>query len=111
MVEYGEWNRKGATLSDKTAKKEYGVDQDFIIKGINAGKLEYRRGSIWGNPYIKVLRSQLEEYIAGELGPEYLAKAKNKTELRKIKREISDIEKRLEELEIQKAELEGLLKK
>ncbi len=111
MAEYGEWNLKGATLSDKTAKKEYGVDQDFIIKGINAGKLEYRHGSIWGNPYIKVLRSQLEEYIAGELGPEYLAKAKNKTELRKIKKEISEIKERLFELETRKTELERSLKK
>jgi len=34
MAEYGEWNRKGATLSDATAKKEYGVDRDFIVKGL-----------------------------------------------------------------------------
>src|SRR5450759_4514092 len=51
MAEYGEWNRKGATLSDVTAKKEYGVDRDFIVKGIRAGKLEFREGAIWGNPY------------------------------------------------------------
>ena len=70
MAEYGEWNRKGASLSDVTAKKEYGVDREFIIKGINAGKLEFREGSIYGNPYIKVLRRQLEEYIAEELGKE-----------------------------------------
>jgi hypothetical protein len=38
MAEYGEWNGKGATLSDVTAGKEYGVSRDFIIKGINAGK-------------------------------------------------------------------------
>jgi len=63
MAEYGEWNRKGASLSDVTAKKEYGVDREFIIKGINAGKLEFREGSIYGNPYIKVLRRQLEECI------------------------------------------------
>jgi len=25
MAEYGEWNRKGAVLSDVTAQKEYGV--------------------------------------------------------------------------------------
>lgn len=42
MAEYGEWNRKGATLSDVTAKTEYGVDRDFIIKGIETGKLEFR---------------------------------------------------------------------
>jgi hypothetical protein len=38
MAEYGEWNRKGATLSDVTAQKEYGVTYAFIVKGIRAGK-------------------------------------------------------------------------
>jgi hypothetical protein len=111
MAEYGEWNRKGATLSDITAKKEYNVDRDFIIKGINAGKLEYRNGAIWGNPYIKILRSQLEEYITSELGPEYLAKVKNKSELRIIKKEISETKKRLDALQIRKIELEKTMVK
>ncbi len=106
MAEYGEWTRKGATLSDVTAKKEFGVDQDFIVKGINAGKLEYREGSVWGNPYIRVLRSQLERYIAEELGTDRLRKDKNKTELKKIKKEIAVLKKRLGELEAQKAEIE-----
>lgn len=106
MAEYGEWNRKGATLSDVTAKKEYGVDQEFIIKGIRAGKLEYREGSIWGNPYLKVLRSQLEKYITEELGLDYLHKLKNQTELRKIKKEIKDLRRQLEELQSRKTELE-----
>jgi len=111
MAEYGEWNRKGATLSDKTAKAEYEVNRDFIIKGIQTGKLEYRQGSVWGNPYLKVLRSQLEKYIADELGPEYLAKVKNKSELRTIEKEISDIKKRFDELLIRKIELEKSLNK
>jgi len=63
MAEHGEWNRKGATLSDVTAHKEYGVSRDFIVEGIRAGKLEFREGSMWGNPFLKVLRSQLEQYI------------------------------------------------
>ena len=78
--EYGEWNRKGATLSDVTARKEYGVDSDFIIKGINSRKLEYREGAIHGNPYIRVLRSQLEAYIVEELGNDYLRAWQEKTE-------------------------------
>ena len=45
MAEYGEWNRKGATLSDVTATKEYGVSRAFIVRGIRAGKLEYRAGA------------------------------------------------------------------
>jgi hypothetical protein len=77
MAEYGEWNRKGATLSDVTAKAEYGVSRDFILKGIQTGKLEYREGSIWGNPHLRVLRSQLEKYIAEELGEDYLLRVKN----------------------------------
>jgi hypothetical protein len=44
MAEYGEWNRKGATLSDVTAKAEYGVSRDFIIKGIETNRLEKSYG-------------------------------------------------------------------
>jgi hypothetical protein len=106
MAEYGEWNRKGATLSDATVKKEYGVDRDFIVKGIKAGKLEYREGAVWGNPFLRVLRSQLEQYIAEELGEDLLSRGKKKTELRKIGKEITSLRNRLKELEIQKNELE-----
>ena len=110
MAEYGEWNRKGATLSDVTAKAEYGVNRQFIIKGIQAGKLEYRDGAIWGNPYLRILRTQLEAYIAHELGKEYLTKVKNEWELRKIKKEISDIKKRLSLLQIRKLDIEKSMK-
>jgi len=106
MAEYGEWNRKGATLSDATAKKEYGVDRSFIVKGIRAGKLEYREGSVWGNPYLRLLRSQLEQYIAEEVGAARLSSGKKQTELRKIKREMAALKKKLKELEARKTELE-----
>ena len=106
MAEYGEWNRKGATLSDATAKKEYGVDRDFIVRGIRAGKLEYREGSVWGNPYLRLLRSQLEVYIAEELGADHLSSGQKDTELRKIKREMASLKRRLKGLEARKAELE-----
>ncbi|MFH1006167.1 MAG: hypothetical protein V1800_01530 [Candidatus Latescibacterota bacterium] len=109
MAKHGEWNQKGATLSDVTAKKEYGIDRDFIIKGIEAGKLEYHDGAIWGNPYIRILRSQLENYIAAKLGKKYLTKVKNEAELKKIKREISSLSKKLKELQIRKTEIETAL--
>jgi hypothetical protein len=48
MAEYGEWNRKGAVLSDVTAQKEYGVTRDFIVKGVQAGELEFRERVVWG---------------------------------------------------------------
>jgi len=110
MAEYGEWNRKGATLSDVTAKKEYGVSRDFIVKGIRAGKLEYREGVMWGNPYLRVLRSQLEQYIAEELGRDRLSSGKNQTELRKINKDIAALKRRLSELQARRTELEKALK-
>jgi coenzyme F420-reducing hydrogenase delta subunit len=111
MAEYGEWNRKGATLSDITAKKEYGVDRDFIVKGIQAGNLEYREGAIWGNPYLRLLRSQLEQYIAEELGEDRLSSGKSQTELRKIKKEMANLKKRLNELQARRTELEKQMRK
>jgi len=109
MAEYGEWNRKGATLSDVTAKKEYGVARDFVVRGIRADKLEYGEGAIWGNPYLRVLRSQLEKYVAEEFGEDYLVRVKAETELRKIKKEISDLKKRLNELQNRKTDFEQTL--
>lgn len=106
MAEHGEWTRKDATLSDVTAAKDYGVSQDFIVKGIRAGKLEYREGAMWGNPYLRILRGQLERYITEELGADYLLKLKSQTELRKIKKEMGDLKRRLDLLQVRRAELE-----
>ena len=111
MAEHGEWTRKGATLSDVTAEKEYGVSRDFIVKGIRAGKLEYREGAIWGNPFLRLLRGQLEQYIAEELGAGHLSSRKNQAELRKIKKEMAHLKKRLAELQDRRTELEKAMKK
>jgi hypothetical protein len=110
MAEYGEWNRKGGTLSDATAFKEYEVTHDFIMEGIRAGKIEYRDGAIWGNPYLRVLRGQLETYIAERLGSEYLVARKAQTEMRTIRKEIADMRSKLAILEARKVELEHILK-
>lgn len=111
MAEYGEWNRKGATLSNVTAEAEYGVSRDFIVKGIQKGKLEYRDGAIWGNPYIRILKSQFERYITEKLGKAYLRKVKNQAELRSVKKEISGLKKKLKALEGRKTALLELLNK
>jgi len=107
MAEYGEWNRKGATLSEQTAAEEYEVDREFIKKGILSGNLEFRERSIWGNPCFIVLRSQLEQYITEELGRERLSGSRGRTNIRRIKREIASTTKKLRELEQELAELEN----
>jgi hypothetical protein len=106
MAEYGEWNRKGATLSEVTAQREFGVSRDFIVKGIRAGKLEYREGLMWGNPYLRVLRGQFERYIADEYGADRVSRGKVQAELRGIKKEMTALKKRLRELHARKIELE-----
>ena len=106
MAEHGEWNRKGATLSDATALREYGVTLEFIVQGIRAGELEHRDGAVWGNPYIRVLRSQLERYIGAQPGSDHLLAKTIQIELRAINKEIGDIRKRLASLEARKVDLE-----
>ncbi len=111
MAEYGEWTKKGATLSDVTAKKEYGVERELIIKGINEGKLEYREGVVWGNPYIRILRRQLEQYITEQPDREIYMNMKNQADIRGIKKEIASLKKKINDLEMRKTELENRIRK
>jgi hypothetical protein len=56
-VSDSEWQRKGATLSDKTAREEYGLEQDDIVRAIVAGRLHYREGSVYGNPFLRLVEN------------------------------------------------------
>jgi predicted nucleic acid-binding Zn-ribbon protein len=55
---------------------------------------------------LRILRSQLERYIAEQFGSKRLADAKTQTELRKVKKEIAGLKKKLIALELRKAEIE-----
>ena len=58
-----EWRRKGATLSDKTARKKYGLTQEEILAAIDTGQLHYRVSSIHGNPWLRLLRREVEDLM------------------------------------------------
>ena len=111
MADHGEWNQKGATLSDVTAKTEYEVERDFIIQGIQKGKLEYRDASMWGNPSLRILRGQLEKCIAEEFGEDRLVTIKAKSELRAVKKDIARLQNNLKALRRREAVLDFLLRK
>ena len=49
------WVQKGATLSDKTAQKAFGLRHEEIIAAIREGKLQYRHNTLYGNPCLKLL--------------------------------------------------------
>lgn len=100
-----EWQRKGATFSDKTARKEFGLTQDGIIQGIRAGELQYREGSIYGNPWLRLLRREVEALVRKNHGDNYLRDRQAKTELARINRELKRLRTQIAELEERKSKL------
>ena len=94
-----EWARKGATLSDKTARSEYGLTQEEIYAAINAGKLQYRRAAMHGNPWLRLLRPEVEDLARALHGDRYLREQKVRTELARINREQKQLRAHLAVLE------------
>ena len=100
-----EWQRKGATLSDKTARKEFGLTQDEIVQAIRARKLRYRLGSIFGIPLLRLLRREVEALVKKTHGADYLKDQQAKTELARINRELKRLRTQIAALEEQKSKL------
>src|SRR5713226_3828114 len=89
---YGnEWGRKGATISDKTARLEYGLTQDEIYDAIDAGKLQYRPAAMHGNPWLRLLRREAEDLARTLHGERYLPEQQARTELARINRELKQL--------------------
>ena len=90
-----EWGRKGATLSDKTARQEYGLTQDEIFAAIDAGKLQYRPAAMHGNPWLRLLRREVGDLARTLHGERYLREQQARTELARINRELQQLSARL----------------
>jgi hypothetical protein len=105
MADDGEWARKGASIDGPTAERQYGVTREFILRGVRAGKLESRKGSAWGTPYLRVLRSELEIYIATELGS--VETEKLRVQVRALMNEKARLEKERATLVAERAALEA----
>ena len=100
-----EWARKGATLSDKTARSEYGLTQDEIYAAIGAGKLQYRPAAMHGNPWLRLLRREVEDLAKTLHGKPYLREQRARTELARINRELKQLRAQLTTLEERRAAL------
>ena len=100
-----EWQRKGATLSDKTARKEYGLTQEEIVQAIRTGKLQYRRNSIHGNPFLRLLRREVEAVVKKKHGADYLEDRQARTELASINRELRRLKAQMATLDDRKSKL------
>jgi hypothetical protein len=100
-----EWQRKGATLSDKTARKDFGLSQDQIVQAIRAGKLHYREAAMHGNPWLRLLRREVEALVKKRHGDDYLKVRQAETELAGINRELKRLKMQVAVLEERKARL------
>ena len=105
------WRRKGATLSDKTARKEYGLTQDEIVEAVRDGQLQYRENSIHGNPFLRLIRQEVEELIERKHGGDYLQEQQTKKELTAVNREMKRLKKQIAVLEDRKSMLLAALEK
>jgi len=99
------WSKKGATLSDKSARKEFGLTQEEITDAINDGKLQYRINNVFGNPYLKLVRSEIEAVVDEKYGSNYLKKKKIKKELAHTNKELKMLKAQVVSLEQRKTEL------
>jgi hypothetical protein len=100
-----EWQRKGATLSDKTAREEFGLTQDEILRAIRAGALHYREGSMYGNPWLRLLRREVQALVGKKHGDAYLKDRQAKTDLARINRELKRLKTQIVRLEERKSKL------
>ena len=99
------WTDKGATLSDKSARKQYKLTQDEILEGINNGKLQYKVNYIYDNPWFRLLKAEVEKFVEEKHGTSHLQLLKLKTELKEIENELRIINNRTKELEKRKIEI------
>ena len=106
-----EWQRKGATLSDKTARKEFGLTQHEIVQAIRAGKVQYRHAAMHGNPFLRLLRREVEALVKKKHGGDYLRDQQAKTELARVNRELKRLKTQIAALEERKARLISELEK
>jgi hypothetical protein len=103
------WTTKGATLSHKSAEKEFGLTFDEIVAAIRAGKLQYRENSVYGTPFLRLIRSEVEALVSEKYGKDHLNKKKWKKELADINKTLKQLKAEILSQETRKAELLKLL--
>jgi hypothetical protein len=100
-----EWAGKGATLSAKTAREEFGLTQDQIEDAIRAGQLQYRLASAHGNPWLRLLRGEVECLASALYGDRHVRQRQARAELARVNREIGRLQAQLVELGEQRSRL------
>lgn len=101
----GEWVRKGATLSDGTACREFGLTREQIVDGLRRGDLQYRVGSCHGNPFLRLLRGEVEALARQHQGGKAIEERRVRADLARVDRELRALRRRMATLEKERARL------
>ena len=103
------WSRKGGTLSDKSARSEFGLTQQEIVEAIREGKLQYRENHVFGNPYLRLLRHEVEALVEEKRGGSYLKTKQLQNELAQVNRELKKLKAQMASLQQKRGELLAML--
>ena len=99
------WGMKNGTLSHKNAMKEFGLSEEQIIEGMETEKLQYRQNYSHGNPYYRVLRSEVEKLAMELKGREGMRKQRTEHQLKELNKQINSLKRKLKSLEKEKGKL------
>ena len=99
------WRQKGATLSDKSARQEFGLTQQEIYEAMRTGKLRFQQNSMHGNPWFRLLRHEVEALVTKKGGQDQLQRKKLEKALADLNKEARKIKSRLKILERRRTEL------
>lgn len=100
-----EWSQKGAALSDKTARGGFGLTQTDIDAAIDAGQLQYRVGVIAGNPWLRLLRREVEGLLDSTHNDRDHRQRRTKAELSRLDRTLKKLRAEVATLEEHRAKL------
>ena len=100
-----EWRMQNGTLSHKNAMKEFGLSEEQIIQGMRSGKLQYRQNYAHGNPYYRVLRSEVKKIAVEIKGTTGVENQEAQHRLNEINRQINSFKRKLKSLEKEKNKL------
>lgn len=104
-----EWRRKGATLSDKTARQEFGLTEDEIVALIESGQLRYRISVMHGNPWFRLLRREVEDLMISTFNDQEHRKKRARAQLARVNRDLKLLRAQVAELEEQRAQFLAVL--
>ncbi|OHB85667.1 MAG: hypothetical protein A2V98_18550 [Planctomycetes bacterium RBG_16_64_12] len=99
------WKEKAGTLSDKSARQEFGLTQQEIYDAMRAGKLQFRQHNMYGNAWFRLLRHEVEALVKEKSGQDHLHRKKLQKELTTLNKEARRIKSRLKAIEKRRAEL------